>query len=84
MNDGIVTDGHAIFDSNTCFLISAMDDHSILDVDLVADADAVDITPHDRVEPDAAFIADLDIPDHGGIRCDKTIFSKARGFAFDR
>lgn len=60
-----------------------MDDDTILDIDLVADADAVDVAADDGIEPDAAFIAYFYVTDDGGIGSDKTVLSKLGEFTFD-
>jgi len=60
-----------------------MDDDAVLDIDLVADANAVDVAADDGIEPDAAFIAYLYVADDGGIGGDETTFSKFGEFTFD-
>jgi len=60
-----------------------MDDDAVLDIDLVADANAVDIAADDGVEPDAAFVAYLYVADDGGIGGDETVVSKFGEFTFD-
>lgn len=81
---GVMTDGYVVADGDPGFFIGTMDDDAILDIHLVADADAVDIAADDGIEPDAAVIAHLHVSHDGSVRRDKTIFSKARGFAFYR
>jgi hypothetical protein len=79
-----VTDRNIVADMNLGLLIRSMNDDPVLDIHFVADMDAVDVSPHDCIEPDATLITDLHIPYHSGIRCEKTVFTKARGFAFYR
>ena len=83
MYNGVVADGDIVADDGLGFLVSGVDDDTILDVDFTADADAVDIAAYDGIEPDAGPVTDLDISDHGGIGGDKAIISKFREFAFD-
>jgi len=83
MYDGVMADGDVVPDDRLGFLVGGMDDDAILDIDLVADADAVDVTTDDGIEPDAAFIAYLYVADDGGIRSDETILSEFWEFTFD-
>src|SRR5258705_10117983 len=76
MYNGVVADGDIVADDGLGFLVSGVDDDTILDVDLIADADAVDIAAYDGIEPDAGLVTDLDISDHGGIGGDKAIISQ--------
>jgi hypothetical protein len=82
MHNGIMTYRNIIADMNFGFLIGGMNDDSILDIHLVADMNAVDVSSHHRIEPDTTFIAHLHIPYHCGIGGEKTVFAEARRFAF--
>jgi len=83
MYDGVMTDGDVVPDDRLGFLVGGMDYDAILDIDLVANANAVDVTADDGIEPDAAFIAYLYVADDGGIGSYETIFSKFGEFTFD-
>jgi hypothetical protein len=46
------------------FPVSAMHDHTVLDIDVVPDPDIMHIAPDDGIEPDAAIIPYDHIPDN--------------------
>lgn len=83
MYDGVMADGDVVADDGPGFLVGGMDDDAVLDIDFVADADAVDVTADDGIEPDAAFIAYLYVADDGGIGSDETILAEFGEFTFD-
>jgi hypothetical protein len=65
-------------------LVGAMNARAVLDIDLIANTDKIDITSYDRVKPDAALITHDHVTNDGGIGCNETIITKLREFPFDR
>jgi hypothetical protein len=53
-----------------------MDNRSILDVHIVADAYGMNIPANDRIKPNAAIISHHHIACNCGVVCQKTIFPK--------
>jgi hypothetical protein len=68
MNNRSVADRDIISNSCRCPLISAMDDCSVLNVDLIANSDRVDISSYNCLKPDTAIVT------HDDIACDRSIF----------
>src|SRR5207249_788869 len=67
MHDGGMADGDKIPDQAGKF-IREMDDGIVLDIGVMADGDAVYVTPHDGVVPHAGIISDSDVSqDHGAV-----------------
>jgi hypothetical protein len=77
MNDRIMPDTAPVSNYCFCFLIGAMNNRSILYIDLVADPDAVDIPSDHGIKPDAAMISDNHITKDRGIISYKTGCSQA-------
>jgi len=84
VNDGAMGNGYIAADIYRRFSVSAMDDHRILDIYIIADADVVDISPDNCIEPDTAIIADDHIPDDCRILGKETPLSDIRDNPFDR
>src|SRR5581483_4603633 len=82
MYDGVMTYRNVVADANTGFLVCPVDNDTVLDIYLIAKVDTIDIAPYHGVEPNATIVAHLYVAHYCGVRCDKTIFSKAGGFAF--
>ena len=61
----VVSDGNIVADGDGALLIERVEDGSVLNVDMVADADAVDVAAQHGVEPDAATVADDGVTDDG-------------------
>jgi hypothetical protein len=74
----IVSDGDIVSDDRFRFLIGAVYHRSVLYVDVVANGDAVYISPHNRVKPNAAMVTHNDFSYNSGVLCQVTIFSHYR------
>jgi uncharacterized membrane protein (GlpM family) len=82
MYTGIMANGHIIADSGFGFLVSGMDHGAVLDIHLIAHTNAVHVSPHNSIEPNAAIIAHYHISHDGGIGGYKTVFSHFRVYSF--
>ena len=67
MDCHIMADGDIVANMDCGLLVESMEDSAILDVDMIANADGVDIATEDSAEPDAAAFADNGIADDGGV-----------------
>jgi hypothetical protein len=76
MNNGSMSYAHIVSDAGWVFFVGTMDDSIVLYVDPVADADAIYITTHNSIEPDAAMVSHAHITNYGGIGCNEYIFTK--------
>lgn len=83
MYDGVMADGDVVADDGLGFLVGGVYDDAVLYVDLIADADAVDVAADDGVEPDACFVAYFDVSNYGCIGGDEAVFSKFGEFTFN-
>jgi hypothetical protein len=75
---------HIITDAGWIFFVSTMNDSIVLDVDPVANADAIYIATDHGIEPDAAMVSHAHIANNGGIGGNEYIFTKRRGNTFYR
>jgi hypothetical protein len=75
MNDSTMGNGYIMPNADRGFLVGAMNDHTILDVNVITDSYAVDITSDDRIKPYTAIITNYNIACDGGIIRYKTPFS---------
>jgi hypothetical protein len=78
-----MTDGYIAPDNGLCFLISAMNNATVLYVHLISDPDTVHIAAYYRIEPNTAIITDHYITDNGGVGGDINVFTKTRRNAFN-
>ena len=76
MNNGRMSYAHIVTNAGWIFFVGTVDDGIVLDVDPVADADAIDIATDHGIEPDAAMVAHPHIANNGGIGCNEYIFTK--------
>ncbi len=83
MYDRVMAYGNIVADHGLRLLIGAMDHRAILNIDLIADPNTIDVAAYHGIEPDAAIIPHDHVADHGGIRRDEAIFTKLGGFSFD-
>ena len=81
--DGAVADGNVIPDNGGGALIGAVDDRTILDIDLVADPDAVHVAADDALEPEAAVVSGDDVAYDGGVLGKVAVVPELRLNAFD-
>ena len=72
---GVVSDGNTVAYYGFGFIESTMQYRAILDVYFIADADTVDVSADDCVEPYAAIISHDHIADDGGVGGDETVFA---------
>jgi hypothetical protein len=63
MDIGRVPDGHPIA-HKTGKVVRKMEHRVVLHIAVVADDDAVDVSPEHRPIPDAAVVPECDVPDH--------------------
>ena len=75
---------HIVSDAGWIFFVGTVDDSIVLDVDPVADADAIYIATNHGIEPDAAMVAHAHITNNRGIGCNEYIITKRRGNTFYR
>ena len=66
MDDGVVSYGDVVSEGGGEFLVGAVDDGVVLDVDAVSDAGWVDVASDDGVEPYGSFLAKDDVAHDGG------------------
>lgn len=71
-----MSDAHIVSDGGRIFFVSTVDDSIVLDVDTVADADAIYIATDHGIEPYAAMVAHAHIANNGGIGGNEYIFTK--------
>jgi hypothetical protein len=83
MDNGLMPYGYLVANDRLRFLVSTMNHGPILDIDLIAYADTVDIAPDYSVKPDTAIIAQDHITGQRGIGCQKTVFADYRVLAFN-
>ena len=74
----IVPDGDIVTDLDRGLLIEGMEDGAVLDIHVVADADGVDVTAEDGVEPDAAALPEDDISDDGSVDSEEAVLTDLR------
>jgi len=74
----IVPDGDIVTDLDGRLLIEGMEDGAVLDIDVVADADGVDVTAEDGVKPDAAALPEDDISDDGSVDSEEAVLTDLR------
>src|SRR5439155_14925914 len=75
MHDGGMADGDMIPDQAGKF-IREMDDGIVLDIGVMADGDAVNVTPHDGVVPHTGMIANRNVSQHHGAASDINVFAE--------
>ena len=65
-----------------------MQDHSVLDIDAVPDADRIHVAAQHGSVPDAAVVAHPDVADYCGILCEEAVLSisgtDVLEFSYDR
>ena len=66
VHDGAVADGDVVADRRRMGSGHHVHDRPVLNIRAPADADRVHIAPQHRAHPDAALLANLDVPDHLG------------------
>ena len=71
----VMSDRNIIADFYGRFLVKCVQDASVLDVYPVSDADAINISPQDGIEPDAAIVSHHYITDNRGIVGKETVAS---------
>ena len=64
-----------VADMKLCFFVGAMQNRAILDIDLLAHADAIDIATNHCREPNRTACAHLDVADHSSVFSQKTIWT---------
>ena len=74
----IVPDGDIVTDLDRGLLIEGMEDGAVLDIDVVADADGIDVTAEDGVEPDTAALPEDDISDDGSVDSEEAVLTDLR------
>ena len=74
----IVPDRDIVTDLNGRLLIEGMEDGAVLDIHVVADADGIDVTAEDGVEPDAAALSKDDISDDGSVDSEEAVLTDLR------
>ena len=84
MHQCIVPNGYIVADNGFAALVRAMDDGTILHIDLVAQADAVDIAADNGVEPHTARITHFHVAHNSSVGCNKAGFAPAGCFVFYR
>jgi hypothetical protein len=75
--------GNIVSDAHGRFLVGAMDDGPILDVDIVSDTDGMHVAADHGVEPYTTVVAHHHIAYDGGIVGDESVFPESRGDSFD-
>src|SRR5690242_6360093 len=65
-----VADRHLVTDAGRVRPAHHVNHGAVLDIRAIADANRVDVAADDDVHPDAALLADLDIPDYLGALVD--------------
>ena len=76
--DGVVAYAHIVAHHGREFLVGAMDGGVVLNVDLVAEGDAVHIAAHDAAVPKATAVAAFELANYNGGLRQKTIGPKFR------
>ena len=74
----IVPDGDIVADLDRGLLIEGVEDGAVLDIDVVADADGIDVTAEDGVEPDTAALPEDDISDDGSVDSEEAVLTDLR------
>src|SRR5690606_30138573 len=78
VNNGVMTDGYMIADNGFEFLISTMDHHTVLNIGMMPDLNAVYIASYHGVEPYGTVISHFNITNQCGIRSDPAMFAGGR------
>ena len=78
-----MADGNVVADYCFRFLISTVNNHTILDIHFISDPYAVYVSPDNSVEPDAAVFSHHDVPDDSGIGRDVYIFTEFWRYTFN-
>jgi hypothetical protein len=74
VNNGVVSNGYIITDGSRGFLISGMNDGSVLNVGIIANGDGVNVPTNYGIEPNSSVIA------HGNITNQRCVFGKPAVF----
>ena len=74
----IVADGDIVADFYGRFLIEGVQNGTVLDVDVVADADGIDVAAHHGVEPDGTAVAHHHVADDGGVLGQEAVLADLR------
>jgi hypothetical protein len=71
-----VANAHVVTDGGAAFLVGAVEDGPVLDINFIANADKVHIAAHHCLKPNGALVAHHDITDDGSIFGQETISAK--------
>jgi hypothetical protein len=83
MYNCIVSNAHIISNNGAGFLVSAMNNGTVLHIYLVAHAYDIYIAPNYGVEPDAAIVAHNHIPNNSGIGGNIAVVAKSGQYSFN-
>jgi len=78
----IVPDRNIIPNDRSCFLVGAMNDRAVLNVNMIANGNGVYITANNSIEPKAAMVSGGDIATNGCVGSEPTVCSKGWRSAF--
>ena len=81
VNGNIVTDRDIVAYDDSRFLVEGMEDGAVLDIDVVAETNRVDVAAEDSIEPYRAAVANDGITNDSGVGCEETVVSDLRGEA---
>ena len=81
MDNGPVAYGHIITDDGIRFFISAVDNGPILDIDLIANANGIDVSTDHRVKPETAIVPGDHISNYDGMIRHKVVCAQLWGEA---
>lgn len=84
MNNGVVRDGNMVSNVNRSYLVSAMNDCTVLNVHLVTNPDVMHISTHHGIVPDTAVVAHFHITNDYSCFSKKAIVAKFGGYAVQR
>jgi hypothetical protein len=73
-----MADTDVVADGGATFLVRAVYNCAVLDINFIAHPDKVDIAAHNRLKPDRAVVAHRDIADDSGVVRQKAIFAQNR------
>ncbi len=76
VNDGVVRNRNVAADGGRETLVSTVNHGPILYVGIIADADAVHITPYHGVEPDGAILPHRHVTYYGGVVGEPAMITK--------
>jgi hypothetical protein len=84
MNNGVMGDGNIVPYIHRCYFVSAMHHHTVLDVNIVTNPDAMDITPDNSIKPYTAAVSDNNVTYDCGIIGKETVISQPGVYSVNR